>query len=216
MNIHTNKNKIVINYIMNLKNKINSVVGKMRKPLSKVFSKFTRTNDLLHNKILLYAVFIFSLLNLFLFANTGNYTSVVVFLLIGFLTSFFSKNMLVILLLSLILTNILKYGSSLNEGFEEDADGDEDNKGNIKKKKKGLNEDKEGLDEGIDEDKEGLDEGIDEDKEGLDEDKDKEGLDEDKEKENLQDIKSSAKELLSNISKLNSTIQNFSNFDFTK
>jgi hypothetical protein len=216
MNIHTNKNKIVINYIMNLKNKINSVVGKMRKPLSKVFSKFTRTNDLLHNKILLYAVFIFSLLNLFLFANTGNYTHVAIFMLIGFITSFFSKNMMVILLLSLILTNILKYGSSLSEGFEEGADGDQDNEGNTKKKKKGLNEDKEGLDEGIDEDKEGLDEGIDEDKEGLDEDKDKEGLDEDKEKENLQDLKSSAKELLSNISKLNSTIQNFSNFDFTK
>ena len=38
---------------MNLKNKINSVVGKMRKPLSKMFSNFTRTNDLLHNKVLL-------------------------------------------------------------------------------------------------------------------------------------------------------------------
>jgi hypothetical protein len=187
------KNKIVINYIMNLKNKINSVVGKMRKPLSNVFSKFTRTNDLLHNKVLLYAVFIFSLLNLFLFANTGNYIYVAIFMLIGFITSFFSKNMMVILLLSLILTNILKYGSSLNEGFEEGADGDE---------KEGLEDEKEGLEDDI--------EGLDDDIEGLDDDV--EGLDD--EKENLQDLKSSAKELLSNISKLNSTIKNFSNFDF--
>jgi hypothetical protein len=202
------KNKIVINYIMNLKNKINSVVGKMRKPLSNVFSKFTRTNDLLHNKVLLYAVFIFSLLNLFLFANTGNYIYVAIFMLIGFITSFFSKNMMVILLLSLILTNILKYGSSLNEGFEEGTDGDEKDKD--KKKKEGLEDEKEGMDD----EKEGLEEGMDDEKEGLEEglDDDIEGLDD--EKENLQDLKSSAKELLSNISKLNSTIKNFSNFDF--
>jgi hypothetical protein len=195
---------------MNLKNKINSVVGKMRKPLSNVFSKFTRRNDLLHNKVLLYAVFIFSLLNLFLFANTGNYTHVAIFMLIGFITSFFSKNMMVILLLSLILTNILKYGSSLNEGFEEGTDGDEKDKD--KKKKEGLEDEKEGMDD----EKEGLEEGMDDEKEGLEEgmDDEKEGLEE--EKENLQDLKSSAKELLTNISKLNSTIQNFSNFDFTK
>jgi len=209
-NKNKNKNKIVINYIMNLKNKINSVVGKMRKPLSNVFSKFTRRNDLLHNKVLLYAVFIFSLLNLFLFANTGNYTHVAIFMLIGFITSFFSKNMMVILLLSLILTNILKYGSSLNEGFEEGTDGDEKDKD--KKKKEGLEDEKEGMDD----EKEGLEEGMDDEKEGLEEgmDDEKEGLEE--EKENLQDLKSSAKELLTNISKLNSTIQNFSNFDFTK
>jgi len=195
---------------MNLKNKINSVVGKMRKPLSNIFSKFTRRNDLLHNKVLLYAVFIFSLLNLFLFANTGNYTHVAIFMLIGFITSFFSKNMMVILLLSLILTNILKYGSSLNEGFEEGTDGDEKDKD--KKKKEGLEDEKEGMDD----EKEGLEEGMDDEKEGLEEgmDDEKEGLEE--EKENLQDLKSSAKELLTNISKLNSTIQNFSNFDFTK
>jgi len=195
---------------MNFKNKINSVVGKMRKPLSNVFSKFTRRNDLLHNKVLLYAVFIFSLLNLFLFANTGNYTHVAIFMLIGFITSFFSKNMMVILLLSLILTNILKYGSSLNEGFEEGTDGDEKDKD--KKKKEGLEDEKEGMDD----EKEGLEEGMDDEKEGLEEgmDDEKEGLEE--EKENLQDLKSSAKELLTNISKLNSTIQNFSNFDFTK
>ena len=185
---------------MNLKNKINSVVGKMRKPLSNVFSKFTRTNDLLHNKVLLYAVFIFSLLNLFLFANTGNYIYVAIFMLIGFITSFFSKNMMVILLLSLILTNILKYGSSLNEGFEEGADGDE--KEGLEDEKEGLEDEKEGLEDDI--------EGLDDDIEGLDDDV--EGLDD--EKENLQDLKSSAKELLSNISKLNSTIKNFSNFDF--
>ena len=106
---------------------------------------------------------------------------------------------MVILLLSLILTNILKYGSSLNEGFEEGA-GKKDEEDEEKEK------------EGLDEDKEGLDD----EKEGLNEDDEKEGLNEDDEKENLQDLKSSAKELLTNISKLNTTIQSFSNFDFTK
>ena len=184
----------------------------MRKPLSKMFSNFTRTNDLLHNKVLLYVVFIFSLLNLFLFANTGNYTHVAIFILIGFITSFFSKNMMVILLLSLILTNILKYGSSLNEGFEEGA-GKKDEE-DEEKEKEGLDEDKEGLDdekEGLDEDKEGLDE----DKEGLDEDK--EGLkngNEEKGKEDLDDLKKNADKLIKTISGLNQQIEKFSKFDF--
>jgi len=106
---------------MAFKNNLGSFVNKMQYKLSKSLNGITTSKGMLHNKVLLYVVFIFSLLNLFLFANTGNYTSVVLFLLIGFLTSFFSKNMLVILLLSLILTNILKYGSSLSEGFEEGA-----------------------------------------------------------------------------------------------
>jgi len=122
---------------MAFKNKLGSFVNKIQNKLSKSVSGITTSNGMLHNKVLLYVVFIFSLLNLFLFANTGNYTSVVVFLLIGFLTSFFSKNMLVILLLSLILTNILKYGSSLSEGFEEGAKNKED-------------EDEEGFEEGVD------------------------------------------------------------------
>ena len=175
---------------MAFKNKLSSFVNKMQYKLSKSLSGISTSNGILHNKLLLYVVFIFSLLNLFLFANTGNYLSVVVFLLIGFLTSFFSKNMLVILLLSLILTNILKYGSSLSEGFEEGAKG------------KGEEEEEEGFEEGATGDKEEEEEGFEEGATG--------------DKEDLDDLKKNANELMSTISSMNKTIQGFSKFDFTQ
>jgi len=174
--------------------KISSMLGKMKLP--KFINNISTTNGILHNKILLYAVFIFSLLNLFVFVNTGNYNHVAIFILIGFITSFFSKNMLVILLLSLILTNILKYGSTLNEGFEEGADGDDNEDEDEKKKKKeGLNDDE----------KEGLN----------DDEKEKEGLNDD-DKESMKELQKNATELLTTISGLNEKIQKFSNFDFTE
>jgi len=181
--------------------KISSMLGKMKLP--KFINNISTTNGILHNKILLYAVFIFSLLNLFVFVNTGNYNHVAIFILIGFITSFFSKNMLVILLLSLILTNILKYGSTLNEGFEG-ADGDDNEDEDEKKKKKeGLNDDeKEGLN---DDEKEGLN----------DDEKEKEGLNDD-DKESMKELQKNATELLTTISGLNEKIQKFSNFDFTE
>jgi hypothetical protein len=44
-----------------------------------------------------------------------------IFVLTGILTSFFSKNMVVIMLVSIIVANIFKYGSNLRiEGFEDD------------------------------------------------------------------------------------------------
>jgi hypothetical protein len=185
---------------MALKNKLGSFVNKIQSKLSKNLSNITTSNGMLHNKILLYVVFIFSVLNLFIFANTGNYTSVVVFLLIGFITSFFSKNMLVILLLSLILTNILKYGSSLSEGFEEGVDKKEDEEEGFEEGATGDKEEEEGFEEGAknnEDEEEGFEEG-------------------NEEKENIDDLKKNANELLSTISSMNKTIQGFSKFDFTQ
>ena len=199
---------------MALKNKLSSFVNKMQNKLSKSVSGITTSNGMLHNKVLLYVVFIFSLLNLFLFANTGNYTSVVVFLLIGFLTSFFSKNMLVILLLSLILTNILKYGSSLSEGFEEGAKNKEDEDEEGFEEGVDGKEDEEGFEEGVDgkEDEEGFEEGVDgkEDEEGT---KDKSKESKENEKEGLEDLKKYADNLIKTISGLNKQIDKFSKFE---
>ena len=180
---------------MTFKNKLGLFVNKIQSKLSKNLSNITTSNGMLHNKILLYVVFIFSLLNLFVLANTGNYMHVAIFMLIGFLTSFFSKNMLVILLLSVILTNILKYGSSLSEGFEEGSKNKED-------------EDDEGFEEGAkgekDEDEEGFEEGV-EDKE------DEEGFE-----EGLNETEQYANSLIKTISGLNKQIDNFSKFETKK
>lgn len=193
---------------MTFKNKITSFVNKMQSKLSKNVSNITTSNGMLHNKILLYVVFIFSLLNLFVLANTGNYIHVAIFMLIGFLTSFFSKNMLVILLLSVILTNILKYGSSLNEGFEEGVKvkNEEDEEGFEEGAKGEKDDDEEGFEEGAEnkEDEEGFEEGVDgkEDEEGFE--------------EGLNETKQYADSLIKTLSGLNKQIDKFSKFETKK
>jgi len=77
--------------------------------------------------------------------------SVSVFILVGILTAFFNKNMIVVLLSAVIVTNILKYTGIekvLTEGLdnpsddEEDEDEDEDEAEETKENsKKGLKED---------------------------------------------------------------------------
>jgi hypothetical protein len=115
--------------------------------------------DLLHNRVLLYVFLLISLVHLFYYVNIGDMRSAAIFILIGFLTSFFSKNMLVILIIALVVTHIMKFGlRSVSEGLEN------------KEEKEEKEEAKEGLEE---EEKEGL-EGEEEDKkEGMKEGKDK-------------------------------------------
>jgi hypothetical protein len=68
-----------------------------------------------------------ALANLLYLAVGGNMAFAAVFLLVGFLTSFFSKNMTVILVIAIVATNVLQFGSSIrtSEGFAEGKD-DED------------------------------------------------------------------------------------------
>jgi len=91
---------------------------------------------ILHNRFVLYFVFLVSLVNLFMFVVQSDFMYAVIFVLVGFLTSFFSKNMIVILCIALAITNILKYGVSIrtSEGFndndneaEEEEDTEETN-----------------------------------------------------------------------------------------
>lgn len=83
---------------------------------SSIFSK--KNNSLIHNKFILYFVLIISLADLFYLSVERDFISIISFILIGFLFSFFTKNMLIILFLALTLTNILKFGSGITkEGF---------------------------------------------------------------------------------------------------
>jgi hypothetical protein len=85
----------------------------------------------LNSRVLLYLVLILALCDLFYFAMEKDYLFCGIFILIGFLTSFFSKNMMVVLVIAIALTNILRFGKSsgINEGMEdkqEDAAKEED------------------------------------------------------------------------------------------
>jgi hypothetical protein len=93
----------------------------------------------------------------------NDYYSAAIFGLIGFLTSFFSKNMIVILFIAIAFTNIIKYGAKAGvegmtvEGNEESKESEveqeesEEEKYKVKvvsaseAKKKGSSEEKESL-----------------------------------------------------------------------
>jgi len=79
-------------------------------------------NPILHNRIILYFISILALFDMFYFLNSNDVLSFAILILVGFLTSFFSKNMIVILVIALCVTHILKYGTSsyVSEGFEND------------------------------------------------------------------------------------------------
>lgn len=75
---------------------------------------------ILRNKILLYVFLAMTLVRVLFFVNSGDMTSVITMGLVGFLTSFFSKNMIVILCVALTVSSVLKYGvqSVAYEGLE--------------------------------------------------------------------------------------------------
>lgn len=83
-------------------------------------------NKFYHNRIVLYIFFLLSLVYLFFCANTGDYKSVSIFVLVGFLTSFFNKNMLIILIIALVITHVLKFGmKGMAEGMEDKMEKEE-------------------------------------------------------------------------------------------
>jgi len=106
---------------------ITNALDKLSKNLPKKLLGLGNMNAILHNRTFLYIVFAFSLLNLYVFTVNSDFIFITFFILFGFLTSFFSKNMIVILLLSAVLTNTIKYGSNLYEGMETEEE--EENEG---------------------------------------------------------------------------------------
>jgi len=76
---------------------------------------------ILYNRIILYFFVIISLIQILFFLNMSDLRSLLIFILVGVLVSFFNKNMIVILCIASVVTNILKYGLQnmrVNEGFE--------------------------------------------------------------------------------------------------
>ena len=108
---------VCILYIMALS--LAKTVSKAIKPFGNNTLVKSVDQFILYNKYFLWAVLAFSLLNLLYMVVGRDYVSVVAFLLVGFLTSFFSKNMVVILLVAIVASNVIRYGArSLNEGME--------------------------------------------------------------------------------------------------
>ena len=82
--------------------------------------------SILYNRYLLYFIFAVTIGNIVQLMSQQDHMSVVIMVIVGLLTSFFSKNMVVIMCIALVVTNLLKYGTRLrSEGFKT-MDGEED------------------------------------------------------------------------------------------
>jgi len=101
-------------------------VGNMLKSAQKTFLKLNY-GALLHNCYVMYFVLFLAVADLLVLSVSREYVFILIFLLVGYLTSFFSKNMMVILLVAIVATNVLRSGSGirLSEGLEN-AEEEED------------------------------------------------------------------------------------------
>jgi len=81
---------------------------------------------MLNNKWILYAVLFISIVDLFNFFLKGDTTAIMIFVVAGFLTTYFSKNMLVILVIALAITHIVRFGSASVEGMAGEASEEEE------------------------------------------------------------------------------------------
>lgn len=78
-------------------------------------------NPILQNQLVLYLFLFMTLTQVVLFVSNNDTTGIVLMCIIGFLTTFFSKNMIVILCVALTMTNLVKKGMKQvgYEGFED-------------------------------------------------------------------------------------------------
>ena len=89
-------------------------------------------NSLLKNKYVLYIVFFFTITNLFSYLMMNNLNAIIFFAIVGFITSYFSKNMIIILFVALISTNLFTMtkmvGKTIKEGMTHEEKKDDDKK----------------------------------------------------------------------------------------
>tara|TARA_A100001015_G_scaffold287177_1_gene356661 strand:- start:115 stop:756 length:642 start_codon:yes stop_codon:yes gene_type:complete len=77
---------------------------------------------LLKSKAVLYIVFFIAVTNLFSYLMLENYQAVSLFVFVGFLTNYFSKNMIVVMSMAILLTSLFvgsKFTFKIIEGFKE-------------------------------------------------------------------------------------------------
>jgi hypothetical protein len=72
---------------------------------------------LLENKYVLYFVLFLAVSNVLGYMTMGNTTALILFILIAILMTFFSKNMIIVLAVPIVLTSTLLVGNKVAEGF---------------------------------------------------------------------------------------------------
>lgn len=103
-----------------------------------------KLKSLMKNKTFLYFVLFIAVVNAFGYLMMRQFEAVMLFVLVGFLTTYFSNNMIVVLLAAIVVTNI--YASPrLNLKYKEGMEGHKDKKEGEEEAEEEDEEDKEGL-----------------------------------------------------------------------
>jgi len=94
--------------------------------LNKIMKYKYNFSPILYNRFVLYFICLIAIIDVVYLTTTGDVQSLVVFVLVGLLISFFSKNMIVILVIAMCVAQLLKFGSAGNriEGLENSTDAD--------------------------------------------------------------------------------------------
>lgn len=82
----------------------------------------SKAAKLLTNKYVLYFVFFLAITNVFGYLVMNKLNAVIFFALIGLLMSYFSKNMIVVLGVCILATNLIMANKTLREGLENSTD----------------------------------------------------------------------------------------------
>lgn len=111
-----------------------SLLTKMQFKLENLLNQVSKlipsaSGKILYNKWVLYFIFIVGMYDVIHFYQRGNTVAFAIFFIVGFLTSFFSKNMIVIIVISIAVSHIVAYGNKMSEGFEEKEEGGEEEEG---------------------------------------------------------------------------------------
>ena len=100
---------------------------------------------ILKNKYVLYVLLVLAIINVLGYVGLQDYDSLALFVAVGVLSTYFSKNMAVNLLLAIVVTSLIAINKRVVEGMENKEDDEVEEKPKKKKKKP-----KEGMKEGND------------------------------------------------------------------
>ena len=85
-------------------------------------------DSLLKDKNVLYIVVFIAIANLFGYLMLHDFESILFFLLVGFLTTYFSKNMIIVLIVGMVAAALFKVSSQPRNNFFEGFDGEKTKK----------------------------------------------------------------------------------------
>lgn len=132
-----------------------SFLTKMQFMFENLFNQVMRlvpsaSGKILYNKWVLYFIFVVGIYDVIHFYQRGNVVAVAIFVIVGFLTSFFSKNMIVVIVSAIAVSHIFAYGNKMTEGLENGEEEEE------KVEEFGEEEEEEGFENEKEEEEEGF------------------------------------------------------------